>query len=168
MREREKEMEKDKEKTRWGTFVGDKDGEMAACSRQRQTDERKMEGGEIFFIIQIRAQWQGKVKYNDKYIMMLNDDMMNVGGTGSRDVTMSGQKHFHKGAADASISPASQPRISHRRPTVRAFVLISWVKFKEKVRNVSAERVIYGSITARPQKKICLTAFKDFFFSNSS
>lgn len=57
-------------------------------------------GIKVFFIIQIGAQWLGKVKYNDKYIVMLNDGMMDVGGAGSRDITMSGQKQFHKGATD--------------------------------------------------------------------
>ncbi len=39
----------------------------------------------------------GKVKDGDKQVMMLNDDMMDAGGTGSRDVRASGQKHIHKG-----------------------------------------------------------------------
>ena len=40
----------------------------------------------------------GKVKESDKHIMMLNDDMIDTGVTASRDITVSGQKHVHKGA----------------------------------------------------------------------
>lgn len=44
--EREREMEKRGRKDETGHLRGDKDSAMAVCSRQRQTDERKMEGGE--------------------------------------------------------------------------------------------------------------------------
>lgn len=82
---------------------------LCAADRDRHMKEKwkvANNGIKVFFIIQIGAQWPGKVKYNDKYIVMLNDGMMDVGGTGSRDITMSGQKQFHKGATDPWISSA--------------------------------------------------------------
>lgn len=77
------------------------------CSRQRQTDGKKngrwrVTALKVFSITQIGARWPGpfqaRLKESDKHIVMLNDDMMSTGGTGSRDITVSGQKHIHKGA----------------------------------------------------------------------
>lgn len=46
--------------------------------------------------------------------MMLNDDMMNTGGTGSRDIEVSGQKHIHKGTSLVMQNALQLPSCYHK------------------------------------------------------
>lgn len=85
---------RDKEKMRWGTFAGwqrQRDDRV----QQTETDRSKKNGRQWITALESSSSYRlklsgwavsGKVKERDKHIMMLNDDMMMTGGTGSRDI----------------------------------------------------------------------------------
>lgn len=80
-----------------GRLPGDEDGMMAVSWRQRQEERWEMEDNSIkvFFIIRTGAQspaLSGKVKESDEHVVMLNDDMMNTGGTGQQRHSSAGSK----------------------------------------------------------------------------
>lgn len=62
--------------------MGDEDGVMAVSWRQRQGEIWEMEnnGIKVFSIVRAGAL-SGEVKESDEDVVMLNDDMMNPGGT---------------------------------------------------------------------------------------
>lgn len=62
--------------------MGDEDGVMAVSWRPRQEERWEMEnnGIKVFSIVRVGAL-SGEVKESDEHVVMLNDDMMNPGGT---------------------------------------------------------------------------------------